>query len=108
MFRFALRNAFRRLRIVIAAIMGLGLGCALMTILFAANMGMNEQMNEAMSRMVGNIVIYPPGGASIFGAPGGLLPADWVRKIEEIDHVIAATPRVEQPSTSATACQGAA
>ena len=95
MFRFALRNAFRRLRIVIAAIMGLGLGCALMTILFAANMGMNEQMNEAMSRMVGNIVIYPPGGASIFGAPGGLLPADWVRKIEEIDHVIAATPRVE-------------
>ncbi len=95
MFRFALRNAFRRLRIVTAAILGLGLGCALMTVLFAADMAMNEQMNEAMSRMVGNIVIYPPGGASIFGAPRGLLPEDWVRKIEEIDHVVAATPRVE-------------
>ncbi len=99
MFRFAIRNAFRRRWIAIIAIIGTGLGCCLMAVLLSISDGMDQQMSAVMNEVAGTIIVSaadaPPGMAGI-GTP---LPISYVDEIEEIEidgikHVEAAAPSV--------------
>ena len=94
MFRFAIRNAFRRRWIAIIAIIGTALGCGLMAVLLSISEGMDQQMSTVMNEVAGNIIVSsedaPPGMAGI-GTP---LPISYVDEIETIDNVEAAAPSV--------------
>jgi putative ABC transport system permease protein len=93
LFRFSISNAFRRKWVLVIAIIGVGLGFALMTVLLSISDGMNQRMNETMNKMAGTIIVTPP-GAFYSGASVKPLPDYYVGDIENIDHVKAACPYV--------------
>ena len=53
MFRFSISNAFRRKWVLVIAILGTGLGCALMTILMSIANGMDYRLNQTMNEFAG-------------------------------------------------------
>ena len=96
MIRFAISNAFRRKGIVLLAVLGTGLGCALMTVLLSLSDGMDRRLTQTMNQLTGNILVSSrdaSAAASILGG-GTPLPAAYVKKMEELDHVKAVLPTV--------------
>jgi ABC-type lipoprotein release transport system permease subunit len=59
LFWFSIRNAFRRKWVLIIAILGTGLGCALMTVLMSLSAGMEQRLDRTMTELAGVLVVYP-------------------------------------------------
>lgn len=102
MFTYAVANAFRRWGISILAIVGIGLGTMLMTVLMSLNAGIHTRLTGT-SHLAGEILVSPadaPMGGALGG--GSPLPISDAQSIADIPHVITVAPRVvaQIPSTS--------
>ena len=94
MFTYALANAFRRKGISLLAILGVGLGTTLMTILTSLNTGIHSQLtgaNHLASEIIVAAADAPMGG----NLPGGTpLPYGEIQQIESLPHVTQVQPLV--------------
>lgn len=82
MFRFSIRNAFRRKGIAFFAILGTALGVALMTVLLSISDGMDQKMNEMMDELAAGIAVYPKAAPLGFMMGGGTpMPYSYVEEI---------------------------
>lgn len=96
MFSFSIRNAFRRKWVLVVAILGTGLGCALMTVLMSLSAGMEQHLDRTMTELAGVLVVYPedaPLGYST-GGENVTVPSFYVEGIEGMDHVDVVSPAV--------------
>ena len=95
-FTFSILNAFRRKNILVIAIIGTGLGTALMATLISLSNGMDAKLNDSMNLVASNITVSaddaPLGGGLLGG--GSPLPLSYKLDIEKIDHVEVAQPRI--------------
>lgn len=102
MFSYAIANAFRRWGISLLAIVGIGLGTMLMTVLMSLNAGIHTRL-AGTSHLAGEIIVSsvdaPLGGTLAGGSP---LPLSDAKTIEGIPHVTAVDPQVVAaiPTTS--------
>ncbi|MBE0415218.1 MAG: ABC transporter permease [Dehalococcoidia bacterium] len=95
MFRFSIRNAFRRKGIAFIAIFGTALGVALMTVLLSISDGMDQQMNEMMDEMAGGIAVYPKAAPLGFMIPSPIgMPISYADEIETIENVDRVSPQI--------------
>jgi putative ABC transport system permease protein len=94
MLTYAVANAFRRRGISLLAIVGVGLGTMLMTVLTSLNAGIHARL-AGSTHLAGSIIVAaadaPMGGLLAGGSP---LPYDEVRQIGQIPHVISTEPMV--------------
>lgn len=94
MFTYAIANAFRRWGISLLAIVGIGLGTMLMTVLMSLNAGIHTRL-AGTSHLAGEIVVAPadaPLGGMLAG--GSPLPLSDAQTIGTIPHIIVVAPRV--------------
>jgi putative ABC transport system permease protein len=102
MFTYAIANAFRRWGISLLAIVGVGLGTMLMTVLMSLNAGIHTRLTGT-SHLAGEILVTaadaPMGGTLGGGSP---LPVSDAQTIGGIPHVVSVGPRVVAliPTTS--------
>lgn len=102
MFTYAVANAFRRRGISLLAIVGIGLGTMLMTVLTSLNTGIHARL-AGSTHLAGEIVVAaadaPMGGLLAGGSP---IPFNEIQQIQGIPHVVAAEPMVVAaiPTTS--------
>ena len=95
MFRFAISNAFRRKGIAIFAILGTGLGIALMTVLMSISTGMDQQMNDMMDELAAGIAVYPKAASMGYFVPSGIgMPISYADEIENIENVERVDPEI--------------
>jgi len=102
MFTYAIANAFRRWGISILAIVGIGLGTMLMTVLMSLNAGIHTRL-AGTSHLAGEIIVAPADAPLGGMLPGGSpLPLSDAQAIGTIPHVTAVAPRVVAsiPNTS--------
>ncbi|HOK35543.1 MAG TPA: ABC transporter permease [Candidatus Pacearchaeota archaeon] len=96
LFNFSFRNAFRKKGVAILAILGVALGCSLMTFLLSLSQGMNQRVEKTFTEVAGTIVVGSEG--SILGGQITTtktpLPADYVERIEKLNYVDSVSPRV--------------
>src|SRR5262245_57915721 len=94
--KFSITNAFRRKSTLILAIIGTGLGTALMATLISLSNGMNAQLNDTINIVATDITVSSEGasfGGGLFGG-GDPIPAKNISDLEEIEHVKFVQPRV--------------
>lgn len=102
MLGYAIANAFRRRGISLLAVIGVGLGTMLMTVLMSLNAGIHTRLAGA-SHLAGEIVVAsadaPMGGLLAGGSP---LPYSDAQRIASIPHVVRIEPMVVAsiPTTS--------
>lgn len=92
MFRFSIRNAFRRKWVLIVAILGTGLGCALMTALMSLSTGMEQRLDRTMTELAGVLAISPEDAPLGFSTGGEnvTLPLSYVDDVERGGELFAA------------------
>ncbi len=94
MLTYAVANAFRRRGISLLAIIGVGLGTMLMTVLTSLNAGIHARLSGS-THLAGEIVVAaadaPMGGLLAGGSP---IPFEEVQQIGQISHVISTQPLV--------------
>jgi putative ABC transport system permease protein len=94
MLTYAVANAFRRRGISLLAIVGVGLGTMLMTVLASLNTGIHDRL-AGSSHLAGEIVVAaddaPLGGMMAGGSP---IPYSEVQQIASVPHVVAVQPMV--------------
>jgi len=89
MFKFSLKNVFRRKWITVLAIIGTGLGCGLMTALLSLSDGMDQKLTETLNEVAGDIIVSPesaPFGISLSGGVSSL-PISYIDEFEKMPHV---------------------
>ncbi|WP_161486012.1 ABC transporter permease [Desulfotomaculum copahuensis] len=93
---FALRNVWRKKGISLLAILGVGLGCALMTFLFAISAGLNARLEKTFSGLAGRVVVSPRDAifGGMFFSSGTPLPAGYLDAIRQMPGVLHAYGRV--------------
>jgi putative ABC transport system permease protein len=102
MLTYAVANAFRRRGISLLAIIGVGLGTMLMTVLTSLNAGIHARLGGSI-HLAGQIIVAaadaPMGGLFAGGTP---LTYDEVQQIASLPHVVATQPMVVAaiPTTS--------
>lgn len=95
LFRFAISNAFRRKGIAIFAILGTGLGIALMTVLMSISTGMDQQMNNMMDELAAGIAVYPKAASMGYFVPSGIgMPLSYADEIESVENVERVEPEI--------------
>ncbi|MBI1857180.1 ABC transporter permease [Candidatus Saccharibacteria bacterium] len=96
MFRFAIKNGFRRKGIAFLAIAGSGIGTALMTVLLSLSSGMNTELNNTLNKVAGDVVISAKGSSVIGGFIGGgnPLPVSHLAKIKNLHHIKSLSPQI--------------
>lgn len=96
LFNFSFRNAFRKKGVAILAILGVALGCSLMTFLLSLSQGMNQRIEKTFTEVAGTIVVGSED--SILGGQITTtktpLPEEYVERIEKLNYVDYASPRV--------------
>ena len=95
MFRFSIGNAFRRKGIMVLALVGVGLGVALMSTLRSLSDGIDQRVESTFNQLAADIVVTPadsPFGAFLGG--GTPLPADYLAKITKLPNVEIVYPQV--------------
>ncbi len=96
LFNFSVRNAFRKKGVSILAVLGVALGCALMTFLLSLSQGMNQRIEKTFTEVAGTIVVGSED--SILGGQITTtktpLPASYVEQIEKLNYVNSVSPRV--------------
>jgi ABC-type lipoprotein release transport system permease subunit len=94
MLTYAVANAFRRRGISLLAIIGVGLGTMLMTVLTSLNAGIHARLGGS-THLAGQIIVAaadaPMGGLFAGGSP---LTYEEVQQISGITHVVATQPMV--------------
>src|SRR4030042_5163918 len=96
MFRFSIGNAFRRKGIMLLALVGVGLGVALMSTLQSLSKGIDQRVEGAFNDLAADIVVAPadsPFGGSFLGG-GTPLPANYLDKIKQLPNVKIVYPQV--------------
>jgi putative ABC transport system permease protein len=102
MLSYAVANAFRRRGISLLAIVGVGLGTMLMTVLTSLNAGIHARL-AGSNHLAGEIIVAaadaPMGGLLAGGTP---IPFDVVRRVRDVPHVVGVQPLVVAaiPTTS--------
>lgn len=96
MLRYAVSNGFRRRGITFAAILGAGLGAALMTALMSLSGGMDRQVTDSMNEVAGVVTVTAADAPMVGGLLGGgsPLPATAVDDISTLPHVQSVQPAV--------------
>jgi len=94
--RYAVSNGFRRRGITFAAILGAGLGAALMTALMSLSGGMDRQVTDSMNEVAGVVTVTAADAPMVGGLLGGgsPLPATTVDDISGLPHVRSVQPAV--------------
>jgi len=82
MFAFSIKNAFRRKGIAILAVIGIALGCALMTTLLSLSIGMDKKMTDTINEFAGDIMLSQKSMPM-----GGMLPMSYKDRIKQLDNV---------------------
>ena len=99
LFLFSIKNAFRRKSILLIAIVGTGLGTALMSTLISLSDGMDKRLNDSVNLVASDITVAaedaPFGGGLIGG--GTPLPVEYADTLRELEHV-----KFVKPSISTT------
>ncbi len=109
MFTYAIANAFRRRGISLLAVLGVGLGTMLMTVLMSLNAGIHVRLAGA-AHQASEIIIAaadaPMGGLMPGGSP---IPLSDASKVQSIPHVVSveseivvSIPTTSLPSQSST------
>ena len=96
MFKFSISNIFRRKSILILAIVGVGLGVALMSTLLSLSEGMNQRLESTLTQVAADITVAPadaPFGGQLLGG-GTPLPNTYLGKIEKVQDITWAYPQV--------------
>lgn len=96
MFKFSLGNAFRKKGIMALALVGVGLGVALMSTLLSLSEGMNQRLESTLTQVAADITVAPadaPFGGQLAGG-GTPLPNTYIEKIEKIQNVTWVYPQV--------------
>jgi len=109
MFTYAIANAFRRWGISLLAIVGIGLGTMLMTVLMSLNAGIHTRL-AGTSHLAGEIIVSsadaPLGGVLAGGSPLPLSDAQIIGQIPHVTsvgpEVVAAIPTTSLPSAVST------
>ncbi|MDB5058099.1 MAG: LolE [Chloroflexi bacterium] len=84
---FAIRNAFRRKTIALLAIIGVGVGCALMTSLLGLSGEAQARLDNTLTQVAGNMTITERNsGGGAFVPSFGLLPAAFANRIASLPH----------------------
>lgn len=96
LFYFSLRNAFRRKGVASLAILGVVLGCALMTSLLSISQGMNQMFKATFVDFAGTISVGPQDSIlhPLGQFTGYTFPEEYVERIEKIEDVILVSPRI--------------
>lgn len=105
--RYAMSNGFRRKGIAFAAILGAGLGTALMTVLLSLSGGMDREVTDAMNAVAGTVTVTAADAPLVGGILGGgsPLPGDAAEEVAALPHVEsvqAAVVTVVPPESLAT------
>ncbi|MEA1959143.1 MAG: FtsX-like permease family protein [Chloroflexota bacterium] len=88
MLKFSILNTFRRKGIAVFAVLGTGLGIALMTVLLSISDGMDAQMTETMTELAGGIGVYPETAPIGYMIPSNTgFPISYTEDIKTIDHI---------------------
>lgn len=84
---FSLRNAFRRKAIALLAIIGVGVGCALMTALLGLSAEAQARLDNTFTKVAANMTIAQHNrGGGAFVPSFGLLPSSYVARIAVLPH----------------------
>ncbi|MCH8821138.1 ABC transporter permease [Patescibacteria group bacterium] len=96
MLKFSIGNIFRRKSIMILAIVGVGLGVALMSTLLTLSEGINRRLNETFTELAADVTISPVDAPGLFGGGSGGTPfsTKYVPEIEALNDVTWAYPQV--------------
>jgi putative ABC transport system permease protein len=96
MFKFAIGNAFRRRGIMVLALIGVGLGVALMSTLLSLSEGMDQRLESTLTQVAADITVAPadaPFGGQLLGG-GTPLPSTYLEKIEKVQDITWAYPQI--------------
>lgn len=96
MLKFSIGNIFRRKSILILAIVGVGLGVALMSTLLSLSEGMNQRLESTLTQVAADITVAPadaPFGGQLLGG-GTPLPNAYLGKIKKVQDITWAYPQV--------------
>ena len=84
---FSLRNAFRRKAIALLAIIGVGVGCALMTSLLGISGEAQARLDNTFTQVAGNMAVTQHNrGGGAFVPSFGVLPSGFVARIAHLPH----------------------
>lgn len=94
MLRYAVSNGFRRKGITFVAILGSGLGAALMTALMSLSGGMDREVTAALNEVAGVLTVSADDAPMVGGLLGGGSPLDLGlgSRIATLDHVESVQP----------------
>ena len=92
--RYAVSNGFRRKGITFIAILGSGLGAALMTALMSLSGGMDREVTDALNQVAGVLTVSADDAPMVGGLLGGGSPLDLGlgSRIAALDHVESVQP----------------
>lgn len=96
MLKFSIGNIFRRKSIMILAIVGVGLGVALMSTLLTLSEGINRRLNDTFTELAADITVSPVDAPGSFSGSNGGTPfsSRYVSEIEALSDVTWVYPQV--------------
>ncbi len=96
MLKFSIGNIFRRKSIMILAIVGVGLGVALMSTLLTLSEGISRRLNDTFTELAADVTVSPVDAPGSFGGGGGGTPfsSKYISEIEALGDVTWVYPQV--------------
>lgn len=96
LFYFSLGNAFRKKGVAILAILGVALGCTLMTSLLSVSQGMDQMFETTFVDFAGTIIVGPQDSIlhPLGQFTGYTFPEEYVERIKKIEDVVSVAPQI--------------
>jgi len=96
MLKFSIGNIFRRKSIMILALVGIGLGVALMSTLLTLSEGINRRLTDTFTELAADVTVSPVDAPGSFGGGGGGTPfsSKYISEIEALGDVTWVYPQV--------------
>lgn len=94
---FSIQNAFRKKAVAVLAVLGVALGCALMTFLFSVAAGMGKRVEVTFNEMSGRVMIsqrYAALGGALLGLGSSHIPSSYMDVVKNIPHVKSVSAQV--------------
>lgn len=94
---FSIQNAFRKKAVAVLAVLGVALGCALMTFLFSVAAGMEKRVETTFNEMSGRLMLsqrYTAFGGALLGLGSSNIPASYMDLVKNVPHIKSVSAQV--------------